>query len=120
MKSEQKKILVVDDDPDILEVVQLILEEEGYLTQATTEGQSIDRFLSVQPDLILLDVLLSGSDGRVISKRLKSQETTRHIPVVLMSAHVRTRATLAECKADDFLAKPFDVDALLATIHKYV
>jgi DNA-binding response OmpR family regulator len=56
----------------------------------------------------------------VISKRLKSQETTRHIPVVLMSAHVRTRATLAECKADDFLAKPFDVDALLATIHKYV
>jgi CheY-like chemotaxis protein len=120
MKSEQKKILVVDDDPDILEVVQLLLEGEGYLTWTATEAKSIDRLLSFQLDLILLDVLLAGSDGRVISKRLKSQETTRHIPIVLMSAHVSARATLAAAQADDFIAKPFEVNALLTTIHKYI
>ena len=120
MKNEQKKILVVDDDPDILEVVQLLLEGEGYLTRTATEAKSMDRLLSFQPDLILLDVLLAGSDGRAISKRLKSQETTRHIPIVLMSAHVSARATLAAAQADDFIAKPFEVNALLTTIHKYV
>jgi CheY-like chemotaxis protein len=120
MNSEQKKILVVDDDPDILEVLQLILEEEGYLTRTATQAQSLDRLLNFQPDLILLDVLLSGSDGRVISKRLKSQETTRHIPIVLMSAHVSAKTTLAQSQADDFIAKPFEVNALLSTVHKYV
>jgi CheY-like chemotaxis protein len=113
MKREQKKILIVDDDPDIVEVVQLILEGEGYLTQTATEGNNLDRLLSFQPDLILLDILLSGSDGRAISQRLKSQETTKHIPVVLMSAHVSTPAILVECQADDFIRKPFDVNTFL-------
>jgi CheY-like chemotaxis protein len=120
MNSEQKKILVVDDDPDILEVLQLILEGEGYLIQTATQAKNIDPLLSFQPNLILLDVLLSGSDGRVISKRLKSQETTRHIPIVLMSAHVSAKTTLAQSQADDFIAKPFEVNALLSTVHKYV
>src|SRR5947209_19083827 len=96
------------------------LEDEVYLIHMATEAKSIDRLLSFQPDLILLDVLLAGSDGRVISKRLKSQETTRHIPIVLMSAHVSARATLAAAQADDFIAKPFEVNALLTTVQKYV
>ena len=120
MKREQKKILVVDDDPDIVEVVQILLEGEGYLTQTVTEEKSLDRLLSFQPDLILLDVLLSGSDGRGISKRLKSQKVTKHIPIVLMSAHVQSRAILAECQADDLITKPFDLDTFLTTIQKYV
>jgi CheY-like chemotaxis protein len=115
----QKKILVVDDDPDILEVVQLILEDEGYLIQTASEAKSLDRLLRFQPDFILLDVLLSGSDGRVISQQLKSQEPTRHIPIVLMSAHVSARATVAHSQADDFIAKPFEINAFLTTIHKY-
>ena len=101
-------------------MVQLILEGEGYLTQTATEGNKLDRLLCFQPDLILLDVLLSGSDGRGISKRLKSQEVTKHIPVVLMSAHVKTRAIVAECQADELITKPFDLDTLLTTIQKYV
>src|SRR5690348_14534285 len=108
----RKRILVVDDEPDILGVLQLILEEEGYLTKTVEEGSNLEHLLSFQPDLILLDVFLSGMDGRLMSKQLKSQTTTQHIPIVLMSAHAKAAATLAESRADDFLAKPFEIEAL--------
>jgi CheY-like chemotaxis protein len=115
-----KRILGVDDEPDILSALQLILEEEGYLTQTAGEGSNLERLLSFQPDLILLDVFLAGLDGRLLSKQLKSQSTTHHIPIVLMSAYGKAAVTLAESGADDFLAKPFEIEAFLATIHKYV
>jgi CheY-like chemotaxis protein len=117
---QSKRILVVDDDPDILQVVQLILEEEGYVTKTSVEARNMESFLSFQPDLILLDVFLSDADGRIISKRLKSQETTKHIPIVLMSAHVNAGQTITKSRADDFIAKPFEIETLLATIEKYV
>jgi DNA-binding response OmpR family regulator len=117
---QKKRILVVDDDSDILEVVQLVLEEEGYLTKTSLEAYNIESLLNYHPDLILLDVLLSGTDGRMISKRLKSQDTTKHIPIVLMSAHVSAGSTIAKSRADDFIAKPFEIDTLLATIQKYI
>jgi DNA-binding response OmpR family regulator len=116
----RKRILVVDDDPDILQVVQLVLEEEGYLTNTSLEARKIESLLSSHPDLILLDVLLADADGRLMSKRLKSQDRTKHIPIVLMSAHVSAVSTLATSGADDFIAKPFEIETLLATIEKYV
>jgi CheY-like chemotaxis protein len=117
---QQKKILIVDDEPDILEILQLILEEEGYLTHTAANIPPLDGLLRFQPDLILLDVLLSGSDGRAICRQLKSQSSTEHIPIVLMSAHGKAAAARAESGADDFLAKPFDLSVLLTTIHHYV
>ena len=72
------------------------------------------------PDLILLDVLLSGKDGREIVKRLKSQEETRHIPVIMFSAHPSAEKTARAAGADDFVAKPFEMDEILAKIAKHV
>jgi DNA-binding response OmpR family regulator len=64
-----KKVLVIDDDPDILEAVQLVLESGGFDSQASTKGEeTYTKVHSYQPDLIILDVLLSGNDGRTICK----------------------------------------------------
>ena len=113
----QKKILVVDDDPDILEFLQVILEEEGYTVATTDKGDYVEKLHDGElPNLILLDILLSGKDGREIVKSLKSQEETRHIPVVMFSAHPSAEATARACGADDFIAKPFDIDVLLAKL----
>ena len=72
------------------------------------------------PDLILIDVLLSGEDGRKIVKHLKSQEATRHVPVIMFSAHPSAEETVMVAGADDFVAKPFELDEVLAKIAKHV
>ena len=117
MQSKQKKILIVDDEPDILEFLQVILEEEGYVVLITEKGEFLEKLCNEGlPDLILLDMLLSGKDGREIVKQLKHQEDTKHIPVIMLSAHPTARQTALEAGADDFIAKPFDIDDLLSIV----
>lgn len=117
MQNSKKKILVVDDEPDILEFLRVILEEEGYTVATTDKGEYVEKLQNGGlPDIILLDVLLSGKDGREIVKQLKSQEDTKHIPVIMFSAHPSAEATARAYGADDFLAKPFDIDELLTKV----
>ena len=114
-----KNILVVDDDPDILDALQFTLEDAGYAVVTSLKGDYAENLHDGNgglPDLIILDVLLSGKDGRLICRKLKSQDETRHIPIIMISAHPGARESVKEVGADDFLAKPFDVDALLARI----
>ena len=117
MQSKRKKILVVDDEPDILEFLQVILEEEGYAVVTSDKGEFLEQLHNGGlPHLILLDVLLSGKDGREIVKYLKNQQETKHIPVIMFSAHPSAEETARRAGADDFLAKPFNIDALLDKI----
>ena len=121
MQHKHKKILVVDDEPDILEFLEVILEDEGYRVAVANKGEYLEKLDNGNlPDLILLDVLLSGQDGREIVKRLKGQERTKDIPVIMFSAHPSAERTARKAGAEDFLAKPFDVDILLAKIAKYL
>jgi DNA-binding response OmpR family regulator len=121
MQDKHKKILVVDDEPDILEFLEVILEEEGYAVAVADKGEYLEKLHDDGlPDLILLDVLLSGQDGREIVKRLKGQERTKHIPVIMFSAHPSAERTTRKAGAEDFVAKPFDMDILLTKIAKYL
>src|SRR6266498_2492656 len=114
-----QKILVVDDDEGILEVVQIVLEGEGYQVQTSQSSECFQNFGDL-PDLILLDVLLSGEDGREICKQLKSDEKTVHIPVIMLSAHSDASRVADTSGADDFLEKPFDVDVLIEVVEKHL
>jgi two-component system alkaline phosphatase synthesis response regulator PhoP len=114
------RILVVDDDEGIIEVVQIVLESEGYEVQTSMNGDFLQHLPEHLPDLILLDVLLSGNDGRVICKSLKSNSITRHIPVIMLSAHSDASKVADGSGADDFLEKPFDVDVLIAMVAKHL
>lgn len=109
-----KKILVVDDDTDILEALHLILESEGYEVQtATSEKETLEELSDFKPDLVLLDVLLSGEDGRVICRKIKSNQALPKTCVVMMSAHLTAQESSLGMGADGFLAKPFDIHDLL-------
>jgi DNA-binding response OmpR family regulator len=120
MQKIGKRLLVVDDDPDILQFLQLIFEDEGYEVSVCAKGPYLEQLHKDElPNLIFLDVFLSGKDGREIVKYLKSQEETKHIPVIMSSAHPKTEATARAAGADDFLAKPFDIDVLLAKVARY-
>src|SRR5687768_15345696 len=108
------KILVIDDDPDIIIVIKMALKRNGYeVASAMHETQAYEQVNIFKPDLILLDVLLSGADGRHICKHLKSQTNSKHIPVIIFSGHPSAQKNIKDYGADDFLAKPFQESDLL-------
>ena len=114
-------ILVVDDKLDTLLLVRELLTSRGYqVFTASDAEEAMTAIREYKPDLILLDVLLSGKDGREIVKQLKSQEETKSIPIIMFSAHPSAEKTAREAGADDFVAKPFHIDHLLAVVAKYL
>lgn len=115
-----KTVLAIDDDPDILDALELLLTTAGYQAQTTTKGEEIcQKVHEHNPDLIILDVLLSGNDGRTICKTLKQHEDTKHIPVIMISAHPSAQESTKNCGADSFVPKPFSMDHLLGEVAKY-
>lgn len=113
-----KKILAVDDDSDILDVIRIILEDEGYEVVTLANAKYVfDVVKQNDPDLILLDVMLGGLDGRDICKALKEHESFKKIPVVMISAsHNLDNLLLSPGAPDNFLAKPFDIDRLVEMV----
>ena len=117
-----KKILVVDDDDDVLETIQLILEIGGYEVEPLNDAEVIfERIEDFEPDLILLDVVLGKIDGRVICSQIKCHVDTKKIPILMMSGLYDLKEVQEmECAPDDFMSKPFKMDVLLEKIEKLV
>ncbi len=117
-----KKILVVDDDDDVLETLQLILEIGGYDVEPLNNAELVfERMAEFEPDLVLLDVVLGKIDGRVICSQIKNHSDTQNIPVLMMSGLYDLKEIQEmECAPDDFMHKPFKMDLLLAKIEKLV
>jgi CheY-like chemotaxis protein len=118
MSESRKTIIVVDDEPDIEFALTLMLGDAGYHVEAMSRADELIQRLRTEqaPDLILLDMLLAGRDGREIVRDLKADPSTRSIPVLMISAHPRAAQEAADAGADGFLAKPFDLDTLMAKV----
>jgi len=117
-----KRVLVIDDDEDILEILNIVFQENGYDIIMSNTGEAAEHLKVIQPDLVLLDVRIVGSekDGPEICKEIKSQLETRHLPVMLVSAESDLSIIAEECGADAYLAKPFDIYELLAQVKEYL
>src|SRR6266513_796181 len=118
-KKLRKKILVVDDDPDIRDNLRTMLTQHGYEVDTTDK---VTQVISISkrdpPDLILMDIWMSEGDGREISRQLKNTKETRDIPIVLVSANTDIEKSSKQIGVD-FLAKPFEMKELLSKISKY-
>jgi DNA-binding response OmpR family regulator len=116
-----KKILVLDDDVDILVLMQMTLKMHDFSVEAISRWQDIDTSISnFNPDLIILDVSLNGADGRDICKRIKTSAKTEHIPVILFSANAEMGNNIKEVKAEAFIAKPYELSNLIQTIKTHL
>lgn len=116
-----KKILIAEDDQAILDVVTIILENAGYTIVATSNGDIVlEKMENDTPDLLLLDIWLSGHDGGKIARTLKHKDNTKQIPIIMISANNETEKIAKEVHADGFLQKPFDIDDLLQIVQKYI
>ena len=110
-----KKLLVVDDDIEILEVLEIILTLRGFDVHTHTSGYNVPHIVSnYMPDLILLDISLPEKSGTEICKELK---IIYPIPIILFSARFNAEQAYAGCKADGFITKPFDLTELLNLIN---
>ena len=116
MKPRTKKIMIADDDPNIVDAIELMLEFEGYQVSSTIDGSTVLDMKTELPDLLLLDIWMAGEDGRNICKKLKHEPLTRHIPILMVSANKNVQELAIEAGADDFLAKPFQMNDLLNKI----
>lgn len=115
----KKKILVADDDPAIVDSLKLLLELYDYEVTTTVNGETIYKMKKEYPNLLLLDIWMSGQDGREICKYLKNNPETKHIPIIMISASRDISQSAKEAGADDFIAKPFSMDELLEKVEKY-
>ena len=113
----QKKILVVEDDLNISELLRLYLEKDGFaVTLAESGSKGVSEFERVSPDLVLLDIMLPVMDGWAVCREIRS---TSKVPIIMLTAKGETldKVSGLEMGADDYVVKPFDVKELIARIH---
>ena len=109
-------VLIVEDDHNIAELLQMYLEKEGYtVTLAGDGGQGLTKFRAVQPDLVLLDVMMPVMDGWAVCKAIRAEAQT---PVIMLTAKGETddKVSGLKCGADDYITKPFEMKEVLARI----
>ncbi|MGQ9684212.1 MAG: response regulator [Anaerolineae bacterium] len=119
MQKGNGMVLVVEDDGDLLQMVQLVLEGAGYRTTAASEGgEALARIAEGMPSVILLDMKMPGMDGWEFARRFRELHD-RSAPLVVLTAAENARQRAEEIGAEDYLGKPFDIDALLDKVGRY-
>lgn len=116
-----KTIYIVEDETGIRDALQLLLSFENYDVRSFATMEAFNkRDKTVNPDIFILDVMLPDGLGTDICNQLKKEAGTSDIPVMIISAHAKGDNVLLACEADEFIAKPFDIDDVLAKIKNLI
>ena len=117
-----KRILCIEDDPEMIELVRLILERRGFLVAGAEGGKAgLTAVMQTLPDLVLLDLMMPDMDGWDVYQKMKSDASTRHIPVIIITASAQTidrEFGIHIAKVEDYLVKPFSPQDLLASVDR--
>ncbi|MBM4350274.1 MAG: response regulator [Deltaproteobacteria bacterium] len=119
----KKRILVVDDEVDLVETVRFSLELEGYDVLVAYNGEeALNQARKENPDLILLDLMLPKLDGYKVCRLLKFDERYKHIPILMLTAKTqeKDKATGMETGANEYITKPFEMDELMKKVKNYL
>jgi DNA-binding response OmpR family regulator len=117
------KILIVDDEPELREMLTMRLEANGYEVITAADGEEgLEQTKKEKPDLILLDIMMPGMDGLIVLSRLRNNLETSFIPVIMLTAKGDTSAIMESQRAGatDYVIKPFEPSQLLALIKRYL
>ena len=112
-----KRVLILDDDPDILQICSIVLKKKGFdVVTLNNSNQVVDQVKNHQPDVILMDNWIPGPGGIEATRMLKTAQETQDIPVIFFSANSNVTQLAREAQADYFLQKPFDITELEAIV----
>jgi DNA-binding response OmpR family regulator len=116
-----KRILVIDDEPDLVAVLKVRLETQGYEVDSAGDGfEGLKKVEQSSPDLIILDVLMPRMDGFTFILELKKNDKHKHIPVIVLTAKEMMSDLFKIEGVPDYIVKPFEVDELMAKVKKHV
>ena len=116
-----KKILVVDDDPDFAQLLQFDLKKKGFDTVVAGDGeQGLEKAASEKPDLIILDIKMPKMDGYTLVRRLKKDDETRQIPLVVLTSYEPMKDMFQLEGVSDYFVKSANMDGLMKTVEKYL
>ena len=120
MKHEIKNILCIEDEPDMIDLIRLILNRHGFDVQGADGGrEGLEKVKKNPPDLVLLDLMMPDIDGWEVYQQIKADEKTKHIPVIIVTAkaqNIDKVLGLHIAKVDDYISKPFSPQALLESV----
>ncbi len=116
----KKQVWVIEDDPDIGEIVTFLLDSDGHEVRLFENATSFENSLrqGEKPDLFVMDVMLPDGDGVTLCELVKSNYELSSIPVMMMSAHASLDKVRLSCRAEEFMPKPFDIDELSAKVQQ--
>ncbi len=121
-ENDYKQILCIEDEPEMIDLIRLILERRGFKVHGAAGGtEGIQKIRELRPDLVLLDLMMPDMDGWEVYQQMKADEATRHIPVIVVTAKAQSIDKvlgLHIAKVDDYIAKPFSPQELLASVEK--
>lgn len=113
-----KRVLILDNDKDVLDILQEVFTSSGFDVKAIDESVNVfEEVNTYKPDVVLLDYILNGINGGEICHQLKTNKATSNMPVVIVSAHNRVIQSLGNYGSDAFIAKPFDIDDLVQQVN---
>jgi CheY-like chemotaxis protein len=118
MDNRDKKIIIFDDDEDILSICSFILEEQGWIVSAFADCNNIiERVSAIMPDVILMDNWIPDDGGIIATQKLKQNESLKNIPIIYFSANSDIESLATHAGAESYLAKPFDLEELERVIN---
>jgi len=123
MMADQKTILIVDDERDLVETIRFNLEQEGYACTVAYDGEeALEKVKISRPDLILLDLSLPKMDGVDVCRRLKADEELQDIPVLIFTIKTQSDA-MSQCAragADEYIIKPYGISTVIEAVKEYL
>ncbi len=115
-----KKILIIEDDEDILEMLCYLLQDAGYELITSKDGKIVSDIKTIKPDLIICDVWVPSLKGTELCKKVKADTETKDVPFILISTAMNLPKLAMQCGADTYIQKPFQLNEMLATVESYM
>ena len=112
----KKKVLIIENDHDIRTLVVYLLEEEGFETFSSPEPKNLDEILEFKPHVILIDEFINNKPGHRFCLKIKQSEELRNIPVIILSTADNIELIVEECKANDYVKKPFNIEVMVEKV----
>lgn len=116
----KKRILIIENDQDIRQIVDYILQEQGFETLSIPEPEDLSKLITFQANLVLLDESINNKPGHRLCRQIKNMPALAAIPVIILSTANDIELIAAECKANDHIRKPFDIGALVDKVVRVI
>jgi DNA-binding response OmpR family regulator len=114
----KRKILIIENDADIRDIVDYILMEEGFTTLSIPEPETLEHILQFKPNVILIDEFINSKPGHRLCLKIKNTQPLNHIPVIVLSTANDIELIATECQANDYISKPFEVKDMVEKVVK--